>query len=271
MAANAQAVACICCTFLSWSWTAEQSPPLCGLPQATTDPLAKIAANALFVAWSCCTFLSWSTTAEQSPPLYELPQVSTDPSAKIAASAPSVAWSCCTFLSWSRTAEQSPPWCSLPQAATDPSARIAANAPFVVDWTCCTFLSCSFLCAPNSKPPQATIWFPPQHKANAPGFAATIAPCATAVRCSPSFTAACKGSSGSVRTRPSTVTNFRKPLLKVFLTRSFKSPTLECSGSSRVSPEPLGNDTLMWSMNEDDSDTDSLHSEDNTIYPMVIY
>ena len=58
---------------------------------------------------------------------------------------------------------------------------------------------------------------------------------------SPSCTpAACKESSGLVRTCPSTVTSFRKPRWKDLWARSFKSPTLECSGSRRVSPEPLG-------------------------------
>ena len=61
-------VAWICRTFLSWSWTAEQSPPQSALPQATSEPSDRIAANALSVAWICCTFLGWSWTAEQSPP-----------------------------------------------------------------------------------------------------------------------------------------------------------------------------------------------------------
>ena len=70
IAANAPSVAppwCaawICRKFLSWSWTAEQSPPSCGSPQVTTDPSAKIAANAAVVAWICCTVWSWSWMAE---------------------------------------------------------------------------------------------------------------------------------------------------------------------------------------------------------------
>ena len=58
----------------SWSWTAEQLPPLSDWPQATSDPSGKIAANAPSVAWICCMFWSWSWTVEQSPPWSGLPQ-----------------------------------------------------------------------------------------------------------------------------------------------------------------------------------------------------
>ena len=70
MAANASAVACTCCTFLSWCWTSELSPPQTGSPHVTTDPSARIAANAQNVAWTCCTgtLLSFSWTAELSAP-----------------------------------------------------------------------------------------------------------------------------------------------------------------------------------------------------------
>ena len=40
-----------CRTPLSWSRTAELSPPRSAAPQATTDPSARIAANAWLVAW----------------------------------------------------------------------------------------------------------------------------------------------------------------------------------------------------------------------------
>ena len=58
-------------------------------------------------------------------------------------------------------------------------------------------------------------WLPPQHKANAQSDAATFACCATAVRCSPSCTPACK-SMRLVRTCPSALMSFRKPFPKVF-------------------------------------------------------
>ena len=111
-------VAWVCCTPLSWSWTAELSPPHLWTPQVTTDPSAKIAANACGVAWICCTPLSWSWTAELSPPNLCLPQVTTEPSAKIAANAQSVARICCTPLSWSWTAELSPPYSAPPQVTS---------------------------------------------------------------------------------------------------------------------------------------------------------
>ena len=73
LAANAPCVAWICCTYLSWSWTAELSPPHPWSPQVTTDPSAKIATQMRHV---------WPESAAHT-----LPQVTTDPSAKIAANA----------------------------------------------------------------------------------------------------------------------------------------------------------------------------------------
>ena len=161
--------------YWSSSWTVEQSPPDFGLPQATTDPSAKIAANAKPVVSICSTFLSWSWTSEQSPPKSRWPQVTTSPSAKIAANASSVAWIYCTLISWSRTAEQSPPQSGSPQATTDPSAKIAANAKPVVS-ICCTFLSWSWT-AEQSPPhigwPQTTTDPSAKMAANAP-YAAWI-------------------------------------------------------------------------------------------------
>ena len=113
--ANAPTVAWICCTRLSWCWTAELSPPYSAPPQVTTEPSARIAANALSVLWICCTRLSWCWTAELSPPYSAPPQVTTEPSARIAANAIPVLWICCTRLSWSWTAELSPPNCAPPQ------------------------------------------------------------------------------------------------------------------------------------------------------------
>ena len=72
---GAPRVAWICCTPLSWSWTAELSPPQSASPQVTTDPSSRIAAKALPVSWICCTPLSWSWTAELSPPQSASPQV----------------------------------------------------------------------------------------------------------------------------------------------------------------------------------------------------
>ena len=55
-------------------------------------------------------------------------------------------------------------------------------------------------------------------------------------------------SSEFVRTRPSAVAILRNPCFSDRCARSFKSPTVESSGSNRVAPEPLGNDTVTWSM-----------------------
>ena len=85
IAAKAWSVAWICYTPLSWSRTAELSPPQIGTPHVTTDPSSKIAAKAWSVAWICYTPLSWSRTAELSPPQIGTPHVTTDPSTKIAA------------------------------------------------------------------------------------------------------------------------------------------------------------------------------------------
>jgi hypothetical protein len=64
----------------------------------------------------------------------------------------------------------------------------------------------------------------------------TVTCCTTAARCSPS--------SGSVRIRPFTSTSLRNLWAKDFWARSFKSSTLESSGSDRVLLQPLGTDTF---------------------------
>ena len=116
-----------------------------------------------------------------------------------------------TLLSWSWTAEQSPPQGGLPQATT---------------------------CLP-----------PQHHKANAVPDLATWACCTTAVRCSLSWTpAVCKETKGLARTCPSIVTSFRKPRPRAFCASSFKSPTVESSGSERVSQQPLGSKILTRSI-----------------------
>ena len=51
-------------------------------------------------------------------------------------------------------------------------------------------------------------------------------------------------SSEFARTRPSAVAILRNPCFSDRCARSFKSPTVESSGSNRVAPEPLGNDTV---------------------------
>ena len=81
-----------CCTFRSWSWTAELLPPQSWLPHVATDPSARIAAKAPAVDWTCCTFWSWSWTAKVLPPQSLSPHVITDLSAKMAANACCVAW-----------------------------------------------------------------------------------------------------------------------------------------------------------------------------------
>ena len=65
MAENAFCVAWICCTPLSWSRTAEPSPPECAEPQVTTalSPWHH-KAKAVFVAASC----GWSTRAVRHSP-----------------------------------------------------------------------------------------------------------------------------------------------------------------------------------------------------------
>ena len=173
MAAKAELVAWICCTPLSWSWTAELSPPLFASPQVTTDPSSRIAAKAPYEAWIRSTPLSWSRTSELSPPESASPQVTTDPSARIAAKAPRVAWICCTPLSWSRTAELSPPERASPQVTTHPSSRIAAKAPGVA-WICCTPWSLSRtaeLSPPERASPQVTTDPSSRIAAKAPGVA----------------------------------------------------------------------------------------------------
>ena len=94
IAANALRVACICCTPLSWSWTAELSPAPLWSPQATAEPSAKIAANARCVACICCTPLSWSWTAELSPPC------SSRSAQGCAADSGDAVGSCCNFGRW---------------------------------------------------------------------------------------------------------------------------------------------------------------------------
>lgn len=47
---------------------------------------------------------------------------------------------------------------------------------------------------------------------------------------------------------PFSVKSFRNRFPKNSCARSFKSPTLVCSGSNKVSPEPLGNSTLIRSI-----------------------
>ena len=78
-------VAWICCTPLSWSWTAILSPPAYAAPHVNADPSSKIAANAASVFWICFRPLRCRTG--KLPP----PQVTTDPSSRIAANAPHVA------------------------------------------------------------------------------------------------------------------------------------------------------------------------------------
>ena len=162
-------------------------------------------------------------------------------------------WPEFTLFSSSWFSEQSPPKSGWPQATTDSSAKIAAKAPPFVPRICCTFLSWSWtaeLLPPWRGWPQVTTPLHPQHhNANAVRDVATCGCCTTAVRCSPSCTpAACKESSGLLSTCPPTVMSLRKPFLKVLWARIFKSPTLECSGSNRVSPEPLGNETFTRSI-----------------------
>ena len=59
IAAKALFPAWICCTPLSWSCTAELSPPQSASPHVTTDPSSRIAAKALAIcaAWICCDIL----------------------------------------------------------------------------------------------------------------------------------------------------------------------------------------------------------------------
>ena len=98
------------CTFLSWSFTCRLSPPWSALPQAITDPSARMAANAQSVAWIFCTLPSSVWTFELSPPEAREPHATANPFARIAAKAQLVAWSCCTFLSEPQTFELSPPY-----------------------------------------------------------------------------------------------------------------------------------------------------------------
>ena len=201
-------MAWICCTLLSWSWTAELSPPKSASPQLTTDPSSRIAAKAFRVAWICSTPFSWSRTAELSPPECGYPQVTTDPSSRIAANAPIVAWMCCTPLSWSRTADMWPP---------------------------------------KAGSPQVTIALSPwHHKAKAPRVAASCGWSTRAVRHSPSSTSASKVLSGSTRTRFLAVISLSSFFPKARLAFICTSWTVEEGRSVRSSACPFGKATFTW-------------------------
>ena len=271
-----KSVAWIRSTFLSWSCTAEQSPPYNEEPQETTDWSAKIAANAWCEAE--CAARSWADRELRNshhPPLDcpRQPLIDRLRSRQMRQLWPEFvprSWADLELRNSHRHTLDGPTrrrihqpglqqmrhlW---PEAAAHSSADLELRnshhhnlAPPMHPLTH----------QPRSRQMHHCMWpeFVPRSWAAASHIHQIRSPprhghlrSTTAVRCSSSCTpAACKDSSGSVRTRPSTdstVTSCRKPLLKAFLARSSKSPTLECSGSDRVSPEPLRNDTFIWSI-----------------------
>ena len=146
------------------------------------------------------------------------------------------------------TLELSPPKSALPHVTTEPSARSAANAPeeALICWT--PDWPSRFWTAEMSPPhlglPHVTILRPPQHhRAKAFSVAAIFGCCASTVRLSPSWTPAASkefmGSKGS----PAAVTSCRKRCPNEFWANILRCPTVEDSGTSRLSFLPLGNAT----------------------------